>query len=197
MWYFFWQTTCWRMQARRNTSSTVWQKQDRRNTWAPSVRRPGSDLARGPPTLLLNTPNPQLYCLLRQWWLPFVEKHNSSGQSLPAASAPSQRHTVYNPLYSLARSHPRVAGFHELAASRSEAWVTTRMSAFRAEKQLCSFSRCRCRPLRQQSDTRGHENKSLLPFFSFFNRKSQWQQANSGNRCRRWECLCKNKLLLS
>lgn len=121
MWYFSGkvQTTGWPTQAWLNTSSSVSQT---RSPWHLGSVPPaqGRALARGPPTLLLNTSNPRVYCLSPHWWLSFVRKHNWSGQSLPAACAPSQRHTVYNPLYSLARSHSQVAGFHELAVSGKE-----------------------------------------------------------------------------
>lgn len=146
---------------------------------------------RGQVTLLLNTPNPQVYCLSSQWCLSFVWKHNSPGQSLPAACAPSQRHTVYNPLYSLACSHSRVPSFHELAASRNEhGWP--RECRHSGAKTIVAILSLHCRPLRQQSDARSHENKSLL--LGYFYRKLQWERESSGNGCRRWERSCKKRL---
>lgn len=139
--------------------------------------RPGGQV-----TLLLNTPNPQVYCLSSQWCLSFVWKHNSSGQSLPGACAPSQRHTVYNPLYSLACSHSRVPSFHELAASRNEHGLP-RECRHSGAKTIVAILSLRCRPLRQQSDARSHENKSLLQ--GYFYRKLQWERESSGNGCRR------------
>lgn len=115
--------------------------------------RPGGQV-----TLLLNTPNPQVYCLSSQWCLSFVWKHNSSGQSLPGACAPSQRHTVYNPLYSLACSHSRVPSFHELAASRNEHGLP----------RECRHSGAK--------NNRGHSLAALSPTQTTVRREKPWKQ---------------------
>lgn len=174
------------MQAWLNTSSSVSQTRSPWHLGSIPVAQ-GRELARGPLTLLLNTPNPQVYCLSSQWWLPFVRKHNSSGQSLPAACAPSQRHTVYNPLYSLARSLSPGRWLLSTGSEQERALVTTRIPAFRDENNR-AHSLAACRPLRHQSDARSHENKALL--LGYFYRKSQWGQASSGGRCSRWERSC-------
>lgn len=131
MWYFSGkvQTTGWWMQAWLITRSS-------RSPWhlgsIPLAQGRGLS-PRATDPVAQHTLIPRFYCLLSHRWLSFVRKHNSSGQSLPAACAPSQRHTVHNPLYSPARSHSQVRWLSSTGSERERAWVTTRMVAFREE----------------------------------------------------------------
>lgn len=68
-------------------------------------------------------------------------------------------------------------------------------AGIQGRKTIGAILSLHCRPLRQQSDARSHENKSLL--LGYFYRKWQWERESSGNGCRRLERSCKKRLFLS
>lgn len=103
-----------------------------------------------------------------------------------------KRHAVYNPSYSPARSHSWFAAFRELADQQERSMGYHANTAIQGRKQSCSFSRC----LSPTQTTVRHERprKQISVAGVFFYGKLHCEQASSGNRCRHWERLCKEKL---
>lgn len=171
-----------------------------RDTWAPSLWRRAESSPQGQWPCCSTHLIPGFTASRLSDGSPLCGKHKPSGQSLPAACAPSQRHTAYNPLYSLAAPTPRSLASWT-GSEQERAWVTTRMPPFRDENNR-AHSPAACRPLRQHSDEREATKINLCCWVVFFfYRKLQGDQGSSGDRCRRWERSCchkdvKNKSLL-